>query len=198
MFDLQEPKRTDGTPGGGQEPRGRSATPGRIARIAVLATVESVTVGCDQIVKHAAAKRFAASPPISMLGGALRLTYAENPGAFLGAGSNLAAPLRHGIFVYGVSAVLLLVAWGVVAGHLPGRVEQIAAGLAIGGGVGNLIDRILNGVVRDFALIRIGPLSTGIFNVADVAITAGAALILVCALAGRSNRATTSVDPGAV
>jgi signal peptidase II len=46
--------------------------------------------------------------------------------------------------------------------------------LIIGGGLGNLIDRIINkGSVIDFMNIGIGPIRTGIFNVADLAIMAG-------------------------
>ena len=45
----------------------------------------------------------------------------------------------------------------------------------LAGGIGNLIDRILNnGLVTDFINVGIGPLRTGIFNVADIAFTCGA------------------------
>ncbi|EGG2015176.1 hypothetical protein IDB22_004597, partial [Salmonella enterica subsp. enterica serovar Infantis] len=46
--------------------------------------------------------------------------------------------------------------------------------LMLSGGLGNLYDRVLNeGRVVDFMLLQIGPLRTGVFNVADVAIMAG-------------------------
>ena len=46
------------------------------------------------------------------------------------------------------------------------------------GGIGNLIDRICNnGLVTDFINFGIGPIRTGIFNVADMAITSGAIAI---------------------
>ena len=49
-----------------------------------------------------------------------------------------------------------------------------SSALIIGGGLGNLIDRILNqGAVIDFMNIGIGPIRTGVFNVADLAILAG-------------------------
>ena len=49
----------------------------------------------------------------------------------------------------------------------------------IGGGVGNWIDRVLHaGVVTDFVRIGLGPLRTGIFNVADVAVMAGAGILI--------------------
>jgi len=45
------------------------------------------------------------------------------------------------------------------------------------GGISNLIDRILWGSVVDFMSVGVGPLRTGIFNVADVAVMIGIALI---------------------
>ena len=52
--------------------------------------------------------------------------------------------------------------------------------LVVGGGLSNLIDRLLNeGRVVDFMQLGIGPLRTGVFNVADVAIMGGLAVMLV-------------------
>jgi signal peptidase II len=51
--------------------------------------------------------------------------------------------------------------------------------LFIAGGIGNLIDRMMhNGTVVDFINVGIGPLRTGIFNIADITIMGGAALLL--------------------
>lgn len=48
----------------------------------------------------------------------------------------------------------------------------------LSGGVGNLIDRVCNnGLVTDFIIVGIGPIRTGVFNVADMAITFGAIAI---------------------
>jgi signal peptidase II len=52
--------------------------------------------------------------------------------------------------------------------------------LLFAGGMGNLIDRLMNdGRVTDFLVLGIWPIQTGIINVADVVLTAGA---LTCAL----------------
>jgi signal peptidase II len=60
----------------------------------------------------------------------------------------------------------------------PWRVVALA--LVAGGGISNLIDRLLyNGRVTDFLNVGIGGVRTGIFNVADMAIMAGALLLLV-------------------
>lgn len=51
--------------------------------------------------------------------------------------------------------------------------------LLLAGGLGNLIDRVMyGGYVVDFINIGIGPLRTGVFNVADVVVVAGALLLL--------------------
>jgi signal peptidase II len=49
----------------------------------------------------------------------------------------------------------------------------------IGGGVGNLFDRILYGSVTDFLYVKFGIFQTGIFNMADVSIMAGLFIILL-------------------
>ena len=59
-------------------------------------------------------------------------------------------------------------------------IEKLDAILVMGGGFGNLIDRIYNqGRVVDFMNLGIGSLRTGVFNVADLAVTFGA-IAVVC------------------
>jgi signal peptidase II len=57
--------------------------------------------------------------------------------------------------------------------------------LVIAGGLGNLLDRLTHGGrVVDFMQLRAGPLRTGVFNVADVALMAGIGLVLLAMLRG--------------
>ncbi len=59
----------------------------------------------------------------------------------------------------------------------------VARSLVLSGGLGNLVDRIINdGRVIDFMNIGIGSLRTGIFNVADVCITVGVVVLVFQAL----------------
>ena len=59
----------------------------------------------------------------------------------------------------------------------------VAWSLVLSGGLGNLVDRIINdGRVIDFMNIGIGSLRTGIFNVADVYITVGVVVLVFQAL----------------
>jgi signal peptidase II len=48
----------------------------------------------------------------------------------------------------------------------------------VAGGASNWIDRAVRGSVVDFMNVGIGPVRTGVFNVADVAIMLGAVLIV--------------------
>ena len=62
------------------------------------------------------------------------------------------------------------------------RVTALALGLIVGGALGNALDRWAHGAVADFFHFHtpfwLGPLSNYVFNVADVGIVAGAALLL--------------------
>jgi signal peptidase II len=55
----------------------------------------------------------------------------------------------------------------------------IGAALVIAGGTSNWIDRVIAGKVVDFIVVGIGPLRTGVFNVADVAIMVGVTALAI-------------------
>jgi signal peptidase II len=83
--------------------------------------------------------------------------------------------------------VAVLVAW---LRRLPRDRRLLGAAVAIvlGGAVGNLIDRVVNGQVTDFIQVYYGTWSFAIFNLADAAITVGVALILLDNLMGGDGR----------
>ena len=80
--------------------------------------------------------------------------------------------------------------------RLPARGQGVlAAGLAfvLGGALGNVIDRVVHGYVIDFVSVHYGGWSFPAFNVADSAITVGAALLILdMLLEGRRVRANGS------
>ncbi len=135
-------------------------------------------VGCDQVTKMAARDYFQAAPPVSLFNGAVRFQHAENPGAFLSLGATLSEAVRPW-FSMGVPAVILvgLLVFLLRSRNLDRR-HLLPLALILAGGVGNLIDRLSHGTVTDFMVVGLGPLHTGVFNVADVAISAGALLLL--------------------
>ena len=155
-------------------------------RIRIYAAVTTLVVVLDQLTKIAAVRWLAGEPARLWFGGFFRLQYVENRGAFLSLGASLPQTARTWIFVVAVLAVLLLISIYILKGKQVAPGELWAASLFASGGVGNLIDRILFGYVRDFANIGIGPVRTGVFNVADVAISAGAVILLVHLFRNRS------------
>jgi len=149
-------------------------------RSGLLALGFLACTGCDQAAKAIARDALASSPPLTLLGGAVRLEYTENPGAFLSLGANLppAARFLVGVVFVAVSLAALLVFALRAAGLSPRQRTGLA--LILGGGLGNLIDRLINhGQVIDFVSLGIGRLHTGIFNLADVAITAGVLMVFL-------------------
>lgn len=136
-------------------------------------------VGCDQATKKYAVENFKGQPPISYLGDTLRIQYAENPGAFLSLLADMSPAVRFWVLVVANSVVMLIVAAYFLWSTDLDPLSLVALALIVAGGVGNLIDRVMwNGVVIDFLNMGIGPLRTGVFNVADMAITAGFFMLL--------------------
>jgi signal peptidase II len=147
-------------------------------RWAIAALLLLMTVACDQATKHVAASSFIDEIPYTLVGGFVELLYSENPGAFLGLGSDFHHSTRFWLFTVGVGGLLLVFSARLFRATKP--VELAGWSLVIGGGASNLIDRLVrDGRVVDFLRIGIGELRTGIFNVADAAIVLG----LVCLFA---------------
>lgn len=123
------------------------------------------------------------------LNGAVVVTPVYNPGAFLSLGAGLDDHARGLVFTVGVAAVLVaLLVWSLRARSL-GRWELVGAGSFLGGGLGNLVDRLAqDGVVFDFLNVGLGSLRTGIFNVADVGLMVGVALFCLGGLVAGKRR----------
>jgi signal peptidase II len=138
----------------------------------------AATIGCDRVTKHVATTALAEAPRQSFLADTIRLEYVENTGAFLGLGADWSEPVRTAVF--GIGNALLMLALVIVAWRQQWtRRSLVAVALFVAGGLSNLVDRVLHGAVVDFMNVGIGPLRTGIFNVADVAITLGAGLLAI-------------------
>jgi signal peptidase II len=154
-----------------------------------------LAVAIDQASKAVARRALESQPPVYVLGGILTLTYAENTGAFLSLGANLPPLARTALFGGGALVMLAGCIAYVVYGPALGAAQVTGLSLLAGGGAGNLIDRLLhNGAVVDFVLLSAGPLRTGVFNLADVAIMAGLALVLLGSY--RSERRPSSDSDG--
>ncbi|GMU92798.1 MAG: lipoprotein signal peptidase [Candidatus Hydrogenedentota bacterium] len=145
----------------------------------LVALIVLVTVGCDQATKHIANTSLDRDARIRVLGDFFVLQYATNTGAFLSLGANLPENVRFWLLTVFTGAVLLVLAYVLWSNPSLVLYDIIAMALLLSGGIGNLIDRSLrNGIVIDFMILSAGPLRTGVFNVADVAVMAGVFLLL--------------------
>jgi signal peptidase II len=160
----------------------------RITNALSIVLAITLLVGCDRITKIIAQRGLQDGPPRSYLMNMVQLQYAENEGAFLGLGSELPKWFRLGfsfllLVVTFVALIVLLAKAKDIRGFQRG-----AFTLMLAGGFGNLCDRLLNdGRVVDFMILVVGPLRTGIFNVADMCITFGVVLILADAVWNRKS-----------
>ncbi len=148
--------------------------------IGLLLFVVLLFIGIDQMTKLMAIEYLKGAEPISYLNDTFRWVYAENSGAFLGMGDSLSKELRFWIFIVAVSVALLGMLIYIFRNPQLSPTTVIAIGLIASGGISNVIDRIFNnGAVIDFMNMGIGTLRTGIFNVADMIILLGVAMIIV-------------------
>ncbi|MGI9304981.1 MAG: signal peptidase II [Gammaproteobacteria bacterium] len=154
-------------------------SPGR--QTLLVAIVVAICIVVDQSAKHAAGA-LDSLPPLYYLGGVVRFYYVENPGAFMSLGAALPETARFWLFTVVAGAALLgLIAYACMcAGLRPMAVVALA--MVAGGGISNVIDRTYNsGAVIDFVGLGVGTLRTGIFNLADAAITVGMLLLILSA-----------------
>lgn len=136
-------------------------------------------LGCDQATKHVAEARLDPFQPISLWSDLVRFELVPNVGGFLSLGQNLPETVRTALFSVLVPASLALICfWLLRDGQASGRMVA-GLGLVAGGGVGNWLDRLAQGAVTDFVSIGVGPLRTGIFNLADVLIFLGIGFLLL-------------------
>jgi signal peptidase II len=167
----------------------------RRLRALAFCSVLVVCVGCDHAAKGVATGLLAAGERVSLLGDAVRFELAHNPGAFMSAGAALPEGVRSLLFLGLMPLVIAVVCVLAVRAGLASGAALLALGLVAGGGAGNWLDRLVNdGRVTDFVSVGVGPLRTGIFNLADVFILAGIGLLLVFAR-GRPRDAAPPVCP---
>jgi signal peptidase II len=165
----------------------------RLKRLSILLIVLLVCVTFDQATKAIAQRNLAGEAPREYLAGAVRLEYAENVGSFLSLGASLPAETRFWTFtVFSTALVVGLALYALRAAADTPLLVYLGIALVIAGGVGNLIDRLTHGGrVVDFMQLRAGPLRTGVFNVADVALMVGIGLVLFALLMERNSGDST-------
>ncbi|MDQ3118067.1 MAG: signal peptidase II [Verrucomicrobiota bacterium] len=160
-------------------------TSSRKPRLAVLFALLVCTVGCDQTSKHIARVELSRLGSVTPPGRFGEFRLAENRGSFLSLGDSLPDSFRLALLTISVGVALLGLFVHLMIRRPSSWMSFIGLGAVWAGGISNLVDRIFRqGRVTDFMFISVGPIHTGIFNVADIMIMIGIAAIAV-SLCGR-------------
>ena len=126
-------------------------------------------IGLDQAIKLWAVRVLQPMGVMPLIPHVVELRFVLNPG--------MAFSLLSGkqlFLIIATSAALLLVAYGLFFRSRGKRLQQAALVLVLGGGIGNLIDRVLNGEVVDY--INLLFMRFAVFNFADICVCVGVAL----------------------
>ena len=144
----------------------------------------AILVVIDQLIKHWATAALLPVGNMDVLPGIVELRYCLNDGM---AFSMLAG--KQDLLIGMTSVMLLVILIMLFVRKMP-LAERISWTLVLGGGVGNLIDRVLNGVVVDYINVRFVRLA--IFNLADICVCVGVGLLMLVGLRDSSKKDKTA------
>lgn len=115
---------------------------------------------------------------LNVINGFLRLNYIQNTGA--------AWSILEGkqYLLIGITILMLILVYNMSFSYENNLLNNITFGLLFGGIIGNLFDRVLYGMVRDFVDINLFGYDFPVFNIADMAIVLGVVILLISTLKG--------------
>lgn len=138
----------------------------------IVFIVSLLLVGVDQLIKYFAIQYLAPLDTYPLWEDILHLTYIENKGAAFGILSGKT------FWLVGVTGIVIL---ALIIALLLKKIRSPwlmwAVGLIIGGGIGNLIDRICRGYVVDYIHVKL--IKFAIFNFADCCVVIGTIMLVV-------------------
>jgi signal peptidase II len=148
-------------------------------RVFLFVAVLSLTIGCDQATKVAATALLEPGAALSLASGTVRLELVHNPGAFMSLGAALPLSVRRPLLLGIIPLVVLGASLPALRSTSSRTISLLAGALLAGGGLSNWLDRLgHDGLVTDFVSLGMGPVRTGIFNLADLAVVAGVLLLV--------------------
>ena len=137
----------------------------------LVLVISAAIVVLDQIFKYLAINNLKSIENIVVIDNLLYFTYLENRGAAFGIFSN-----QRWLFIIATVLAIILLVYLVFVKKFQSKIFNISVALIIGGGVGNLIDRISLGYVVDYIQISFFP---PVCNFADYCITAGTIILII-------------------
>lgn len=151
----------------------------KIFRLAAILFIVTMNVGCDQFSKNIVRSNIDYDESISVANNHLTITNVENSGAFFGWGDSLSSTSKNILLSFLPLLALIIGFIFLLTSQAISNSILIGLSLIIGGGIGNIFDRIVHGSVTDFLHIQFGIFRTGIFNLADVSIMAGTFIMII-------------------
>ncbi|OIQ28804.1 MAG: signal peptidase II [Bacteroidetes bacterium MedPE-SWsnd-G2] len=146
----------------------------KLSRTANISLLIILNIAADQITKVIVRQTIVPNDVISIIGDAFILTNVENSGAFLGMGSDLGPVAKFFGLLLLPTLVLAYLVYYILKNKALDKASLFAFCCIAGGGIANVFDRYMYGSVTDFLYIDLGGIfRTGIFNVADISVTAG-------------------------
>ena len=132
-----------------------------------------IIVFLDQFTKYLVVKNMKLHEEITVIKGFFKLFYVRNPGAGLGILSN-----ARWVFMIFTTIIIIIAIIALAAKVFKSLLANVSIVFILGGGIGNMIDRVLLGEVVDFFQFQI-KLFDFIFNVADIFVTFGTILFII-------------------
>ncbi len=139
----------------------------------MILAVTAVLVGLDQLTKWLAVMYLRSGNDVTVIPRILDFSYAENTGAAF----SILSDERWFLIVITLIVMLALGAFVLFGQFRRYKLFNASATLILSGGIGNLIDRLVQGYVVDFAKVTF--MDFPIFNVADCFVVVGSALLLI-------------------
>ena len=156
-----------------------------ITRIILILSLVFLNIGCDQISKRIVRNKIAPNERIEVIKHNVILTKVENSGAAYSLGADL-HPLVKVLLLQLLPAIVLVVLLGMLLVKTEySRPLIFGFCFIVGGGIGNIFDRIAYGSVTDFLYVDLGFFATEIFNMADVSIVFGTIIVLTYSIFGK-------------
>jgi len=157
----------------------RFMTTNRWIKIVLILFVITVNIGCDQVSKKMVRQNIPPNATIHVLRNYVTVTNVENTGAFLSLGDSLSKTGKSILLSLLPVIAIVLSLFYVLNNQNLANLMLAGFCFVIGGGIGNVFDRIAYGSVTDFLHVKFGIFQTGIFNVADLSIMTGVVIILL-------------------
>jgi len=133
----------------------------------------------DQLTKFYVVSHFSLHETAAVIPGFFHLTYIRNPGAAFGFLAGAPAAFRGCFFALVTLVAVGLILYHLIAHKISDLLLLLPFSLILAGALGNMVDRFRFGEVIDFLDFSLGAYHWPAFNVADMAISIGAAILVV-------------------